>query len=221
MDIDDTPVLDNHLHLDPVNGRGVEAAAEFADHGGTHLLVLNKPSWMLVETATDESAFREGFDLTVSVTREASQMLPGRAWPVLGVHPALISKLVEKGYDPEEARDIMQAGLDVAAEFVADGRALALKTGRPHYDVDAAVWAASNEVMHYGFELAADHGCAVQLHTEGGEDFEPVAEWGEAAGLDRRQVVKHYSGGRLRGPTKSVLADKDELRSPSRRGTRS
>ncbi|MFC7020259.1 MULTISPECIES: TatD family hydrolase [Haloarcula] len=211
MEIDDTPVLDNHLHLDPVNGRGVEAAAEFAEHGGTHLLVLNKPSWMLVETATDERTFREGFDLTVAVTREASGVLPGRAWPVLGVHPALISKLVDEGYEPEEARDIMQAGLDVAAEYVADGTALALKTGRPHYDVDAAVWEAANEVMRYGFELAADRGCAVQLHTEGGEDFETVAEWGEAAGLDRRQVVKHYSGGRLRGPTKSVLADKDEL----------
>ena len=53
MDIDDTPVLDNHLHLDPVNGRNTEAAAEFADHGGTHLLVLNKPSWHLVEAADD------------------------------------------------------------------------------------------------------------------------------------------------------------------------
>ncbi len=105
----------------------------------------------------------------------------------------------------------MQAGLDVAAEYVADGTALALKTGRPHYDVDDAVWAASNEVMRYGFELGAEHDCAVQLHTEGGEDFEAVARWAEAAGMDRRQVVKHYSGGRLQGPTKSVLADKDEL----------
>jgi len=49
MDELDTPVLDNHMHLDPVNGRGVEAAEEFARFGGTHLLVLNKPSWNLVE----------------------------------------------------------------------------------------------------------------------------------------------------------------------------
>lgn len=211
MDIDETPVLDNHLHLDPVNGRGVDAAAEFADHGGTHLLVLNKPSWMLVETATDEATFREGFDLTVEVTEVASDILPGRAWPVFGVHPALISKLVDDGYAPTEARDIMQAGLDVAAEYVADGTALAIKSGRPHYEVDDAVWEASNEVMRYGFELAAEHDCAIQLHTEGGEDFEEVAQWAESAGLDRQQVVKHYSGGRLVGPTKSVLADKDEL----------
>ncbi|MFC7075855.1 TatD family hydrolase [Haloarcula halophila] len=211
MEIEETPVLDNHLHLDPVQGRNTEAAEEFADHGGTHLLVLNKPSWHLVEAATDEGTFREAFDLTVEAVADATDVLPGRAWPVLGVHPALISRLVDEGYTPEEARDIMQAGLDVAAEYVTDGPALAIKSGRPHYDVDDDVWAASNEVMRHGFALAADGEFAIQLHTEGGEDFEAVAQWAEAEGLDRRQVVKHYSGGRLRGPTKSVLADKDEI----------
>jgi TatD-related deoxyribonuclease len=211
MDIDETPVLDNHLHLDPVNGRNTEAAAEFADHGGTHLLVLNKPSWNLRETADDESIFRECFQLTVDAVADATDVLDGRAWPVLGVHPALISRLVEDGYTAEEARDIMQAGLDVAAEFVADGPALAIKSGRPHYEVDDAVWEASNAVMRHAFDLAGEVGCAVQLHTEGGEDFTEVTQWAEAEGLPPEQVVKHYSGGRLAGPIKSVLADKDEL----------
>jgi TatD-related deoxyribonuclease len=211
MDIDETPVLDNHLHLDPVQGRNTEAAAEFADHGGTHLLVLNKPSWHLVEAATDADAFRETFDLTVEAVADATDILPGRAWPVLGVHPALISKLVEDGYTPAEARDIMQTGLDIAAEYVTDGPALAIKSGRPHYEVEDAVWDASNEVMRHGFALAAEGEFAIQLHTEGGEEFEAVAQWAEAEGMDRQQVVKHYSGGRLRGPTKSVLADKDEI----------
>lgn len=211
MDIEATPVLDNHLHLDPVNGRNTEAVEDFADHGGTHLLVLNKPSWHLVETATDEDTFREVFDLTVEAVADATGILPGRAWPVLGVHPGLVSRLVEDGYAPEEARDIMQRGLDVASEYVTDGPALAIKSGRPHYEVEDAVWDASNAVMCHAFELAADGGFAVQLHTEGGEDFEQVARWAEQRGMDRQQVVKHYSGGRLQGPTKSVLADKDEL----------
>jgi TatD-related deoxyribonuclease len=54
-------------------------------------------------------------------------------------------------------------------------------------------------------------GCAVQLHTEGGEDFERVAEWAEAEGLPRERVVKHYANGRIDGPVPSVIADKDEL----------
>jgi TatD-related deoxyribonuclease len=54
------PILDNHLHLDPVNGRGVDAAAEFANRGGTHLLVLNKPSgtWSATSTARTASVRR-------------------------------------------------------------------------------------------------------------------------------------------------------------------
>ncbi len=213
MSDEDVPILDNHLHLDPVNGRGAAVAEEFAEAGGTHLLVLNKPSWNLVDEDDVGTAegFRETFELTCDVTAEASKRLPGRAWPVLGVHPALISQLVDRGYEPSEARDAMQQGLDIAAEFVADGPALAIKSGRPHYDVSDAVWEASNEVMCHAFSLGAETGCAVQLHTEGGEDFTEVAEWAEQRGLPREQVVKHYSGGSVDGPIASVIANKEEL----------
>jgi TatD-related deoxyribonuclease len=208
----DGPVLDNHLHLDPVNGRGVEGAAEFADAGGTHLNVLNKPTWHLVGEVDGAEGFRETFDLTIEVTERADEILPGAAWPVLGVHPALISKLVERGYDPREAADLMKTGIGVAAEYVAEGPALAIKSGRPHYDVDDAVWAASNEVMRHAFGRAAEVGCAVQLHTEGGEDFAEVAEWAEAEGQPRERVVKHYANGHVEGPVPSVICDRDELR---------
>ena len=181
----ETPILDNHLHLDPVNGRGAEATAEFADAGGTHLLVLNKPSWYFVDDVDGVEAFRETFEITCEA--------------------------VEDGYTPAEARDLMQSGLEVAAEFVADGPALAIKSGRPHYEVDDDVWAASNGVMRYAFELGSETGCAVQLHTEGGEDFEEVAEWAEDRGLPRERVVKHYSGGPVEGPIPSVIANKDAL----------
>ncbi|PSP49466.1 deoxyribonuclease [Halobacteriales archaeon QH_3_68_24] len=208
----DTPVLDDHMHLDPRHGRGVEAAVEFARSGGTHLLVVNKPSWHLLEGLPEDPAdFREVFELTVGVVSEASGVLPGRAWPVLGVHPGLVSRLVDAGHDPEKARELMRTGLDVAAEYVEDGRALALKSGRPHYEVDDAVWAASNDVMCHGFELAAEADCAIQLHAEGGEDLTAVTEWAEERGLSARRVVKHYAGGRLAGPTKSVISNKDEL----------
>ncbi|MFT4882846.1 MAG: TatD-related deoxyribonuclease [Natronomonas sp.] len=207
----DGPILDNHLHLDPVNGRGAEAAEEFANAGGTHLNVLNKPSWHLVGDVDGAEEFRETFDITVEVTEEADEILPGRAWPVLGVHPALISQLVDRGFDADEAAELMKTGIEVAAEYVAEGPALAIKSGRPHYDVSDAVWEASNEVMCHAFERAAEVGCAVQLHTEGGEDFEEVAEWAEAEGLPSERVVKHYSNGHIEGPIPSVICDKDEL----------
>jgi TatD-related deoxyribonuclease len=105
----------------------------------------------------------------------------------------------------------MQTGLSAAAEYVADGPALALKSGRPHYDVSDPVWEVSNDVMKHGFDLAAETGCAIQLHAEGSEDFTEVAEWAADRGLPPERVVKHYSSGRLQGITKSVIAHTDEL----------
>jgi TatD-related deoxyribonuclease len=215
-----TPVLDNHLHLDPTHGRGLDAVRDFSRLGGTHLLVVNKPSWHLGVDANEGADFRPVFEETVDVVADATAELPGRAWPVLGVHPGLVSHLVdERGLSPAEARDVMQSGLDVAAEYVRAGDALALKSGRPHYDVSEAVWEASNDVMRHAFALGADLDCAVQLHTEASDDLTEVAEWAEDAGMARERVVKHYAGGRLAGPTPSVMSEKDRLEVAAERGT--
>jgi len=208
----ETPVLDNHLHLDPDHGRGLDAVRDFARLGGTHLFVVNKPSWLLGVEPDTGSDFRPVFETTLDVVDRATEILPGKAWPVLGVHPGLVSKLVDdRGFSPAEAGELMRAGLDQAAAFVRDGDALALKSGRPHYDVSEAVWTASNEVMRHAFSLGADLGCAVQLHTEASEDLTEVAAWAEERGLPSHRVVKHYAGGTLAGPTPSVMSKKDRL----------
>ena len=209
---DERPVLDNHLHLDPDNNRGIDAVRDFARLGGTHLLVVNKPSWHLgVEAETGED-FRPVFERTIDIVAEASSELDGRAWPVLGVHPGLISRLVDdRGFAPGEARDLMRAGIDVAAEYVESGDALALKSGRPHYPVDEPVWEASNAVMRRAFERASDLECAVQLHAEASEDMTEVTDWAEEVGLPAHRVVKHYAGGRLEGPIPSVMSETDRL----------
>ena len=216
---DETPVLDNHLHLDPDNHRGIDAVRDFARLGGTHLLVVNKPSWHLgVEAETGED-FRAVFERTIEIVDEASSELDGRAWPVLGVHPGLITRLVDdRGFSPDDARDLMQAGIDVAAEYVESGEALALKSGRPHYDVDDAVWEASNAVMRRAFERGAELDCAVQLHAEASEDMTEVAAWAAEAGLPAHKVVKHYASGRLEGPVPSVMSEKDRLETAAERG---
>ncbi|WP_348611098.1 TatD family hydrolase [Halobaculum rarum] len=214
-----TPVLDNHLHLDPEHGRGMAAVDDFARLGGTHLIVVNKPSWHLGPIPSDAADFRPVFEATVDAVSEASERLRGRAWAVLGVHPGLISRLVDdEGYDTQAARDLLCEGLSVAAEFVADGRALGLKSGRPHYDVSDAVWAASNDVMCRAFEHGAELDCAVQLHTEASEDLTEIAEWAADAGMDPEHVVKHYASGTLAGPTPSVMSEKDWLRTAAERG---
>jgi TatD-related deoxyribonuclease len=214
----DTPVLDNHLHLDPERGRGLEAVREFARLGGTHLLVVNKPSWHVAGVPEEPADFRPAFEATLSAVADARELLDGTAWPVLGVHPGLISRLVDAGHDPADAGALMRAGLDVAAEYVERGDALALKSGRPHYDVDDAVWAASNETMRHAFERGAELDCAVQLHTEASEDLTTVADWAREAGLAADSVVKHYAAGELAGPLPSVMSDKDRLRRAAEAG---
>jgi TatD-related deoxyribonuclease len=206
----DTPVLDNHLHLDPENGRGMEAVQDFARSGGTHLLVVNKPSWTLGVDVDEPEEFRAVFETTIEIVAEASEILDGRAWPVLGVHPGLVSHLIERGFTPDEASELMQAGLDIAAEYVPTD-ALALKSGRPHYDVSANVWDASNRVLQHALALGAENDCAVQLHTEASEDLTEIADWAIERDLPAHRVVKHYAGGRLAGPMPSVMSEKDRL----------
>lgn len=208
----DTPVLDDHLHLDPVNGAPREAVSDFADAGGTHLLVLNKPSWSLGVDVDEKDDFREGFDRTLDAVHTANEVLPGQAWAVFGVHPGLVSRLVDdRGYSPDAARELLCAGLDVAAEYVRDGRALALKSGRPHYPVPDEVWDASNEVLRHALSLAGDLDCPLQLHTEDTDDLSEVAAWATERGVSSEKVVKHYASGPVAGVTASVIARKDEL----------
>ncbi|WP_276998430.1 TatD family hydrolase [Haloquadratum walsbyi] len=212
MDSLKTPILDNHLHLDPEHGQGIDAVKDFTQMGGTHLLVVNKPSWHLGINPTSGSDFDAVFETTIDIVETASEILPGRAWPVLGVHPGLISRLVdERSYDPETAAELMCAGLDRAASYVQNDTALALKSGRPHYDVSESVWKASNRVMKHAFRLGGEVDCAVQLHTEATDDLTDIAMWAEDRGVPAQRVVKHYAGGTLAGPTPSVMSQKDRL----------
>ncbi|WP_247728608.1 TatD family hydrolase [Halovivax limisalsi] len=215
---DDAPVLDNHLHLDPEAGRGIDAVRAFARSGGTHLLVVNKPSWHLGPLPEGPDHFDSVFERTIEIVEAASAELPGRAWAVLGVHPTLISRLTDAGLDPETAGERIRTGLERAASFVADGRALALKSGRPHYDVSPAVWEESNACIRRALDLASDVDCALQLHTEATEDLTDVSRWAVEAGLEPHRVVKHYAGGRLEGVTPSVMSDRDRLERAAERG---
>ena len=215
----ETPILDNHLHLDPEHGRGLDAVDDFARVGGTHMLVVNKPSWHLGGIPESGDDFRPVFETTIDVVERATERLDGRAWPVLGVHPGLISQLVdEHGYDPDRAGELMRRGISVAAEYVEAGEALALKSGRPHYEVTDAVWTASNETIRHAFDLGAELDCAVQLHTEASRDLTELAEWAADAGLEPHRAVKHYADGQLLGPTPSVMSDRDRLETAAEAG---
>ncbi|MFA7198193.1 MAG: TatD family hydrolase [Methanoculleus sp.] len=184
------PITDDHIHIDPANGRGVEAAKDFRRSGGTHLFLVAKPSWSLgVEPSSGED-YREVFDATLQVAemvRETGLVV----YPVLGVHPAEMNRLAER-MTLDAAAAVMMAGLDLAARYVEEGRAVALKSGRPHYEVAPEVLAASNAVLYHALELGADCNCAVQLHAESGPCTDVVA-MAERAGIPVERIVKHFA----------------------------
>jgi TatD-related deoxyribonuclease len=184
------PITDDHIHIDPLNGRGIEAAKDFRRSGGTHIFLVTKPSWSSgVEPSSGED-YREVFERTLRVADDIRE-IGVVVYPVLGVHPAEISRLAGR-MGLEEAAGVMMAGLDLAAAYVQEGAAVALKSGRPHYETAPEVLAASNAVLYHALELGADCGCAVQLHAESGPciDVVPMAK---RAGIPIERVVKHFA----------------------------
>ena len=186
----DIPITDDHIHIDPRNGRGLAAARDFQRAGGTHLFMVSKPSLSFGIVPDTGEEFREVFDETVAVAG-AVRKLGLTVFVVLGVHPAEMSRLLN--WIPlDTVVSVMKRGLDIAGEYVLDGRAVALKSGRPHYEVPAEVLDASNEVLSHALSLAARLGCAVQIHAESGPCAD-VVDRAARAGLPAYRVVKHYA----------------------------
>ena len=186
------PITDEHIHIDP-RAKGIEAVKQFKNAGGTHMVVVSKPTWTLGVEVVKPEDYRIVFDETVDIVRQINEIGVG-AFPVLGVHPAEITKLCER-MEVEKAVSLMKAGLEIAAEYVDEGLAVGLKSGRPHYPVSDEVWQASNSIMSHAFSLGKDLGCAVQLHTEsvGKVELEDIASRAKSACIPLDKVVKHYA----------------------------
>ncbi|HET8689458.1 MAG TPA: TatD family hydrolase, partial [Methanosarcina sp.] len=87
------PITDNHMHIDP-RAKGLQAVKEFKNSGGTHIILVTKPSWSLGVTVKKPEDYLKVFDETVEIASKIRELGVG-AFPVLGVHPAEISRLTE------------------------------------------------------------------------------------------------------------------------------
>lgn len=220
-------VVDNHLHLSP-GGRSVEAVREFSRAGGTHVFCPNLlPSSYGVDVEGGGD-FGEVFEAHLDHVSSVDERVDGvEILPLVGVHPAEVPKLRGK-LGPEEGEEAVSRGLEIAAELVAGGEAVAIgEVGRPHYDVEEAVLEASNRLLGKAFRLAAREDCAVQLHTER-MDADGVKEIGalaEQEGLDPGRVIHHFSPPLVeecRGPgtVPSVLARSEFVEEAAESGDR-
>ncbi len=185
------PITDDHMHINLNGGRGVEAIKEFRNAGGTHLFIVSLPAGELGRSVFKGDDFRAVFDDTVEAARRAGEYV--KAYAVVGVHPAEYIGLAGS-LGMERAYAIVKEGLEIAAKYVADGKAVAIKSGRPHYQVSPELWETSNALMRYAMDLCVDEDCAIQLHTES----EPgtmgsISEIAKQARMEPYRVIKHFS----------------------------
>ena len=219
------PILDNHMHLNP-SGRCLDAVREFARAGGTHIVLVSLPPWSLGIEINKPEDYRQVFDKVLKIARRAEEAEKVKVFVVLGVHPAELTKYYGRiGF--ARAVEIMNGGLEIASEYVKNGLAIGLKSGRPHYEVEPKLWDASNDIMRHSFELAKDIGCAVQVHTESAteEGLAEIVGIARDVGLQASKVVKHFSPPMVKvcerlGIFPSVLASEDAIQTALGEGTR-
>lgn len=184
------PITDNHIHLDPLNGRGLEAAKDFRRAGGTHMILVSKPSWSHGILPENGSDFSTVFEETIRIADQV-KAIGIQVFVVLGVHPAEITRL-SGTYGIPAAVEIMKGGLSCAARYVREGTAVGLKSGRPHYPVAPELMEASLQVLQHALVLCAENDCALQIHAESGA-CEDIVGMACRAGMDPRRVVKHFA----------------------------
>jgi len=186
------PIFDNHIHLRP-EFKGVEAAKAFEKAGGTALLLTHTPyEDIRISRGSDyDRAYRKTLAMADAI-RAATKL---RVFVALGPYPVDCLHLKEV-LGLEGASAAMQQGIDLAARYVAQGKAVAIgEVGRPHFPVGPDILQVCNRVLEYAMEHARRLGCAVVMHTEDPtpDTFAEFAAMATKVGLDRNRVVKHHS----------------------------
>ena len=187
------PIWDTHLHLD-FNGRGIAAAQDFANGGGTHLCLVHKPGFPnhLPDTiGAVKDAYTGTLQLAEGVRREVG--LDVRV--ILGPHPVVWEKQIHTlGLDA--ATELHLESVALALEFCAEGEAVALgEVGRPHYPVSDEIWSAANEQLETVMHMASQADVPIQLHVEenGAQTNAELAALCDRSGLARKRAVHHYA----------------------------
>lgn len=220
MPVEDCPILDNHIHIRE-NGKGVEAAEEFSRAGGTHLVLVNLPTWNYGVSLTEKSDFKKPFNKCIEMAKKIEEETEVKTYPIVGVHPAELTKWRDAGKDLREVFELMKEGIKIAKEYVLDNKAIAIgEVGRPHYPVGKEVNELSNELLKFSFRCAKQASCPVQLHTEEmkKKGIKMLAEMIDEVGLDKSKVIKHFSNPAVdffekKEIVPSIVARKESLKS--------
>ncbi len=183
-------ITDNHMHL--YNHLRFKALKQFKQAGGTHVFLVSLLSHHYGVNPSSGQDFKAIFDEHIRLVEKANEIV--KAYAILSVHPAEIT-ILSKRWGVDRAGEIMKEAIEVAGQYVAEGKAVAIKSGRPHYEVSEYTWKVSNEVMMHAFQIAKEVGFPVQLHTESytKEGMVEIAGMAEKAGIKKEKIIKHFA----------------------------
>lgn len=187
------PIWDTHLHLD-LEARGLSAAQDFSNAGGTHICLVHKPSFpsRLPQSIEQvDQAYRKTLDLAAMV-RERIEI---DVRVILGPHPVVWEKQIHT-LGMERSSQLHLDSVELALNYCAEGKAVAVgEVGRPHYQVTEEIWSAANTQLETVMRMASQAGFPIQLHVEdnGAETNAELAEICDRSGLSRKNAVHHYA----------------------------
>ncbi|MDC3316956.1 TatD family hydrolase [Candidatus Poseidoniaceae archaeon] len=216
------PILDNHFHLNR-KGRYLDAAKDFKNQGGTHLVLVHCPDFSSPPTHIDEH--RSTYADTIAMADEVRGHHGLNVRVVLGPHPAAFAHQFiqwieeDKEGGAERACENYRDSIDAALEFLHEGKAHAIgEVGRPHWPVSDEIWNLSNMLLEETMAMAAKENIALQLHVEGELDstYRDLSKMAGKVNLSKHKLVRHYSPPQIdeavtRGLTSSVLVGKGAL----------
>ncbi|MEE8167776.1 MAG: TatD family hydrolase [Candidatus Hydrothermarchaeales archaeon] len=217
---------DNHMHIDPREGKGIEAVREFEDVGGKYLFLVNKGTGDAGIDLKDAKSFEKLYEYTIGLCGEIREKTGVHSYAVIGVHPAEFASMCKFSID--KALETAKEAMDIAGQKIADGKAVAMgEIGMPHFDVKSEILDACRELLSHSLEIASGLDCAVQLHTGSVEekDFMDFSDMAKAAGLEPRRLIKHYSPPLIRaaeeaGIYPSLIASSENIKRARKEGNR-
>jgi TatD-related deoxyribonuclease len=218
---------DNHMHIDPMKGMGLEAAREFESAGGRNIFLVNKCVRDIGIQLKGKRSFEKLYEHTIDLSREVTTVTNLRCFAIIGVHPAEFASMCGS-FGVDKALAIGKDAIDIAVGKIEEGEAIALgEVGMPHYPVDDIILETCKSLLVYTFEAASDVDCAVQLHT-GRLDMEALKEYGDMArdaGMGENRLVKHFSPPLVKksleaGLYPSIIAREENIRRALREGDR-
>lgn len=201
----DLPVVDHHCHLSP-SGEGVEAARRFRAAGGTHLFLATQ-NYDPGPPSSLEDYVRQ-FEVTEGLARRVREETGVVVYCVLAPYPIDLVHVAPSMGLPA-ALELQRTALDLAGRWVRAHRAVAIgEVGRPHFEVDEPIRAASEEAFRHALTVARDADCPAVVHCEDldARGYRGVAELARAANLPAHRLIKHYARKYVAEPDRAGVA---------------